>query len=257
MSEKFHEPAFLREQVKPGPLKGEEYGEGSFTVVANLENLPKEVRKNVPEGYVVKQYKDERLTPEDLLFKFELDSSSEGWSLIEMAKKLQARHRAAQAYFGKELPNFVISSQFIVGPDKDGVGHIYEVQKKIEPEVVELPEYLRLPVDKFESKGAREEAIAQLSEKVKSLYGEKLPDVKKDLEIFIRLAQQLPDNEGWFPDLAPGNLLFTKDGFRYVDTNYVIPLTGLERHGMHEQAQEARATIKNFIQSLKDLAARL
>lgn len=260
MTEQFRDPAFLREQIKPGPLKGEEYGEGAFTLVANLENLPEKVRRQVPGGYVVKQYKGSRLNARDLLFRFEPDLNDgfrESWSLMGMTKKLQARQRAAQAYFGRELPNFVVPSQFIVGTGEDRVGHIYEVQKKIEPEVVELPEYLRLPVDKFASKGAREEAIAQLAEEVKLLCGEKLSDAKKDLGTFIRIAEPLSDREGWFPDLAPGNLLFTKEGFRYADTNYVVSLTGLESRGMHKQAQEARAAIKNFIQSLKDLAARL
>lgn len=263
MTEQFSNPLFLKEGVRPGYLEGKEYGEGAFTVVANLENLPKILSDQVPEGYVLKQYKDWRLDTKGRLFGFEPDASSEIENILEkrslpgMANRLQARQRKFINYFGKELPNFIIPSQFIVGTGEDGVGHVYEVQKKIEPGAVELPECLHLPVDKFENPMARTEAIGQLAKEVRAICGEKSSDVKKDLEVFIRFAESLVDNEGWFPDIAPGNMIFTKEGFRCLDTNCIVPLSVLESRGMHKEAKEARAMIKLFIQSLKDLAKQL
>jgi hypothetical protein len=57
MSERFKPPQFFKEGIEPKPMYGKEYGEGAFTVVAKLENLPANVRERVPQGYVVKQYK--------------------------------------------------------------------------------------------------------------------------------------------------------------------------------------------------------
>lgn len=57
MPEQFRSPGFLRPEIEPKPLQGEEYGKGLFTVVAKLENLPANVRERVPQGFVVKKYK--------------------------------------------------------------------------------------------------------------------------------------------------------------------------------------------------------
>ncbi len=309
MTEQFRDPAFLREGIKPGPLKGDEYGEGSYTIVANLEGLPKSVREKVPGGYVVKQYKNEKLSPVGFLFQFDPDSTIEAesvlelrkgferergrkptgdelmeyiaqqdlgdlqppkdkaeverilevWSLPGMAKKLQARQRLVKDYFGKELPDFVVPSQFFVGTDEDGVGHIYEVQNKISPDALKIEENLYTPVDDEDEEGKRiiVEEIEQLAEKVRILYKERLPDIKQELGIFIRLAEQLPDREGWFIDIAYGNIVFTEEGLRYIDTNHIDPLRELQQQEFSDVYSAAKAAVDMFIQSLKNLFARL
>lgn len=254
MKEQFRGPSFLREEIKPGPLKGNEYGEGAFTVVANLEELPEGVRKKAPEGYVVKQYKDKRLHPKDILFTSEWEVLKDD-SLFEMARKLQARQRRSAAYFGKELPAFVLPSQFIVGTDEDGFGHIYEIQRKINSEMVGFPEFLHM-AHYFSSNHEREMVFEQLAERVRAV-SNKLADVKEELRIFIRLAEQLPDSEKWFFDLAPGNIVFTKDGLRCIDTNYNISLSNAKPRASSREIEQIKETIAIFIQSLKDLLRRL
>ncbi|MFA6427733.1 MAG: hypothetical protein WCW16_04835 [Candidatus Magasanikbacteria bacterium] len=57
--QEFPRPSFVKEGVKVSPLlENKRFGEGSFAVVARLENLPEEVREHVPDGYVVKYYKN-------------------------------------------------------------------------------------------------------------------------------------------------------------------------------------------------------
>ena len=68
MPERFRPPQFLREGVEPELLYGEEYGEGTFAVVAKLENLPPSVKESVPQGYVVKQYKMSEHDWDDTIF---------------------------------------------------------------------------------------------------------------------------------------------------------------------------------------------
>ena len=263
MSEQFRGPAFLRQEIKPGPLKEDEYGEGAFTVVANLENLPEDVCAKVPKGYVVKEYKNERLNPSDVLFRLDPDSNAvedhalKAWSLPGMAKKLQARQRKVQEYFGKELPNFVVPSQFIVGTDERGTGHIYEIQEKMEAKRLEIGKSFFTRVENDEAEAARICDIDELAEQMQIKYGEQINQVKRELDIFIRLAEPLLDSQGWFTDLSPGNLVFTKDGLRFIDTNYLAPLRELEQRGKMDHVQAIREKIQRYLRSLKDLSARL
>ena len=85
----FEHPEFLRNTIELKPLKDGEYGEGSFTIVANLEDLPESVREKMPEGYVIKRYKDKRLHPTSRLFEFDPDSSMVAEDVLETDRQLK------------------------------------------------------------------------------------------------------------------------------------------------------------------------
>ncbi|MBI2038229.1 MAG: hypothetical protein HYT15_04915 [Candidatus Magasanikbacteria bacterium] len=58
MAEKFR-PDFLSAtpDIQVGPLANDEYGEGYLVRVGNLEGLPEHVKEQVPNGFVLKEYK--------------------------------------------------------------------------------------------------------------------------------------------------------------------------------------------------------
>lgn len=246
--------------MKPGPLKDDKYGEGEFTVVADLQNLPAGVREKVPEGYVIKQYKDRKFVLKDAhIFEFDPDFN-EGSEITQdvqkarspmgIAKKLQERQRLVRNYFDRDLPDLVVPSQFIVGS-----WHVYEIQRKMPANSLLIEESLLTPW-KSTTFAQRAKEVEQLTVNIRLLCQEKVPQVKQEIETFVRLIEQMFEQANWFLDLESGNLLFTKDGLRIIDTNYGLPWKEWKDKDP-EVAARGKLIIQKFSRTLRELAEKL
>lgn len=172
--------------LKP-EIEGRQIGEGSFVKVYALANLPESIRKKVPDGHIIKEYKSAFV------------------DAFQIAKMYKQRQELVQNFF-YELPELVLEGQFIVGQTTYSTyGTVYEIQKFIDA-----------------SLDFRE--IGKVIELITPAEREKiLSDLKKILSAYEKASsspQMFPEG---VPDLAKGNLLYDRERneWKLIDTNHL------------------------------------
>lgn len=235
MVEKFR-PDFLKPEINVGPLNSERYASGTFTEVGNLENLPKSIEAQIPNGYVIKKY-NRSDSPEALAISLILKEAISGKavSLVEIAKELAQRHAMVKNYFEQTLPELVIPTQMVVGKDEiTDTKTLYEIQPRLgEPNTTNIqvdrslwPVYKyyiqQLPKEKQRAEAALENFITYLH----TTFPQQIDLFKNQINTFVEQIVDFQSKENHFPfDCAMlTNLIFTEHGLKLIDTNAIMPM---------------------------------
>lgn len=299
-------PSFLPDSIKVGPLSEDGYGEGYFTQVGNLENLPEDINRNIPDGFVLKEYaslltQNTRpslrgfYTSDGLMMgagvftlraggekrkfllglrtaieKFEktnghLPSEQEIKEVIfedesfrifqdkfggragckdlyyktyirAVAQELEKRNLVMKNYFAKLLPELVVPTHVFIDQDKKTKEkRLYEIQPRIKH------------VDYNNA-----EDLDEFVDNIKIMFPEMVFVFKKELAIFIKEIRKIPSETGHIPYDCPalGNLLFTKNGLRLIDTNAVFPVS---EEPSEEEKNDVETAMRTFVANLKKL----
>lgn len=238
MSQEFRRPSFLHKEIQPRPFSGDEFREGSLTTVAQLEDLPSAIKERAKGGLVVKEYRYSEGDPAwDALL--EGDASFDNPSqrkLTEIGRRLAERHAIVKDFFKNTLPDLVVPTQFVVGA-RAGLGkdakRLYEIQNlvksavSIDDDSAYAWEYMENdPKHPYSEAGLRNLLKRISREAAEKIYNE-MPDANRrngliaQIEVLTARAREFAKETGWIPyDLfKPDNLLMTKDGLRFIDTN--------------------------------------
>lgn len=266
MVEKFR-PNFLNPEVNVGPLDDGKYGGGTFTQVGNLENLPENIRGNVPQGYVIKEYTRGE-DPKKLAVRLILSENSQrkDVSHLDIAKELNQRHLMVEGYFKQSLPELVVPTQIIVGRDEvTGKKTLYEIQSRLdESSTVNTkidkslwPVYWYYMQEDVKHEVKAGEALENFITYLHNTFPQQIDLFKNQLNIFIEQVTNFQSKENHFPfDLAMlTNLIFTEDGLRLIDTNAVmpIPLPSIEGIDQKDEAILMKFRTNMFDKSLEIL----
>ena len=220
-------------EERPGPefldpeIKAQYLDKGSTVEVQELENLPAEVRDRIPEGYVIKEYFTKHDNGESKL----LDSP------LAIAKTLRQRQDGFQEYYGQELPDLVVKSNFVIGRNRDGEETIFEIQPKVN--------MWRDAVYAFGVRAGWEE-----------LKPEAQARAIQELEAFTRRTRALVDDPAKpeLPDIFGAyNLLLTAEGkLRMIDTN--ISFAQDKDPNLYQECVSRLTQMEELVKELKSLS---
>lgn len=184
---KFSRPTFLRPETKldagnTDPKNDEEhFYQGSFVVMAELKNIPKEMRENVPNGYVLKQYHLEEYSP----IWNELFEADEEVNTNTAEKKVWVIIDAFENAFNK----------FGRRPTSDEILALISDDKKSEMAIDE--NFIAQTLKKY-SLETKAQKLRQRYERIRDVFSDELPDVIVPTQFIIGAEenQQHPDRDG-------------------------------------------------------------
>lgn len=175
------------------------------TRVSAVDSLPEDIKKGIPDGFVLKVYKT---TDEQQRSLF--GSAFQELSESQKAAILKKRYQFVRASFNLLVPGLVLETDFFVSKDGSGKKRIFEVQRqmtdfvsfeKVDPEILE----------KF-SPEVRRRIVKQLN-LILTIY--------QDFEH----QNRFPEFRGLSVDFVGKNnlvLLLQTGEWRILDTNYLV-----------------------------------
>lgn len=218
---------FIKSEVDVAPLF-----EGSFVDVSRLD-IPQEVKEKIANKYgVVKEYK----TPYHDFLTDGLDKNK--CNTLEVAKLLQRRQRFLKYYF-RDLPSFVVESDYVIGGTKESP-KIYEFQQFIDNSLSLDSLYRNLDLNEFKwkSKGYLKLEIPQRMQWLLSkLNLEAFKNMENELALLFDLYKKMsiwePSNsdDQEFKEFShkildlegEDNVYITSNGsLRLIDTNILF-----------------------------------
>lgn len=230
MSHNIERPSFLHPEVEPSL----DFKYGSFTTVNELKDLPEAIRSRVGKGWVLKKYKSNEGSSDWNQF---FGGDDDNLTLPVIAQSLKRRHEVVSDFFGKEFPDLVVPTQFIIGEgevDDHREKTLYEIQKKVDclvsssldasnyfgslfAETEPTPNLIQMWLDHASDLFSQD--IAKVITEKKKLF-----ELARDIGALMARAQAFVKATGYIPfDIfMPSNLFITADGLRIVDTNGLV-----------------------------------